>query len=164
MKRAVFWQRGSSYAVLKRNLSKLVSTKLTENGPETRCRGESSIMKKVTKFARLAFSVIAFAAMCYVVAFMAMCYTEPARAGTSGSVNFTYGNGYAWAKLVYNGTTAYISTPNYSTSVSMPCPGVNSTISCANKTTLSVPSTAYYAQVVTTKPSGYFLAQSSHVD
>jgi len=125
MKRAVCRRAGIGYdmtpaKVLKRNLLKWVNPKLTESGPG---------------FASLAFSVVAF---------MAICYTEPASAGTGGKCNtiFPY-IGYAWAEVTVtnaNGTTkSYITTP---TNTTAPCAFVGAVTPCSTYHA-ALPSGAY---------------------
>jgi HYR domain len=119
MSRAVLWRKGIGYVS---TLLKWVKTKLSENGPDTNCREESS---KATNFARLAFSVVVV---------MAICYTEPASAGTGGKCNTIAPYlGYAWAEVTHtnsNGTLteSFISTP---TNTTAPCAFVGAATTCS---------------------------------
>ena len=106
MKRAVCWKAGIEY--------------------DTNCREERS---KATNFASLAFSVVAF---------MAICYTEPASAGTGGKCNtIAPYAGYAWAQVIHTNSNGTISTSRISTptNTATPCAFVGSSITCSTYNT-----------------------------
>jgi hypothetical protein len=115
-----------------------INTKLSENGPDTNSREESS---KATNFARLAFSVVAA---------MAICYTEPASAGTGGKCNTIAPYlGYAWAEVTVTNankttTTSYVTTP---TNTATPCAFVGSVTSCSSTYHTNLPPGAFGSAV-----------------
>src|SRR5262245_38405429 len=115
---------------------------------------------RVMKTAKKCFRVLIAA-----IAVMAICYTQPAAAGTYGSVNTTSGNGYTKADLKSGATTYSFPTPGYgSTSVPKPCDANNRSLTCGYPVGNSPVSTAYFGKVSTTPVFPYSLLASSYVD